>query len=250
MRPLIGITTGGHCLNPILCEAGYEAPWYVANQPYVRGIAATGGAPVLIPAIDSDEILRGIFDHLHGLVLTGGLDMDPASYGEETQPVCGRRDPLRDRVELRLAHWCLESDLPLLAVCRGQQVLNVALGGTLFQDIASQVPGSLVHNPRQRRNSITHDISIEPRSRLASILQCQSIGVNSMHHQAIRTVGRLLAVTAYAPDGVIEGVESPEHRFVVAVQFHPEELQDTDERMQRLFAALVQESAVGSRGGR
>jgi putative glutamine amidotransferase len=249
LRPLIGITTGTHCLHPAQCEAGYEAPQYFTNQPYARAIAVAGGAPILIPAITDDEVLRGVFDYLHGIVFSGGPDIDPARYREGPIPECGIPDPAMDTAELRLARWCLESDRPLLAICRGQQVVNVALGGTLFQDISSQVPGSLVHHPRdQRRCYIVHNISIEPRSRLASILQCQSIGVNSMHHQAIKTVGDGLMVTAHAPDGTIEGVESAEHRFVVAVQFHPEELQGIDERMRRLFTALVQQSAVGTRG--
>lgn len=245
MRPLIGIPTA--TMTP---RDPSRPHGYYCYDGYPQAVAASGGTPVLVPLLDDVSALGEIYRRLDGLLLTGGADVDPAIYGESSHPQLGPGDKAKDRVEMRLIHWALEDDLPLLAICRGQQVLNVALGGTLYQDIASQVPGSLSHHPPgQSRDFIAHSIDVEPASRLDSILQCRSLGVNSLHHQAIRDLAPGLVITARASDGIVEAVESPAHRFVVAVQFHPEELYRADERMRRLFSSLVQACTAETQRG-
>lgn len=237
MRPLIGIPTA--TMTPRDPSRPYGHYCY---EGYPQAVAAAGGAPVLVPLLDDADALREVYRRLDGLLLAGGADVDPMAYGEEPQPQLGPGDRAKDWVEMQMIRWALEDDLPLLAICRGQQVLNVALGGTLYQDIPTQVPGSLPHNPPGRpRDFIAHSIEVVPASRLDSILQSRSLEVNSLHHQAIKDLAPGLVITARASDGIIEAVESPIHRFVVGVQFHPEELYRADERMRRLFTSLVQE---------
>lgn len=244
MRPLIGIPTA--TMNR---HASRHPLGHYCYETYPLAVAAAGGAPVLVPLVDDDDTLHSIHNHLDGLLLTGGADVDPAIYGEAPRHDIGPSDAAKDRVEMRMIRLALDYDLPLLAICRGQQILNVTMGGTLFQDICSQVPASLNHNLSDRpRDLIAHEISVDPSSRLASILRSHTIGVNSLHHQAVKDVAPGLVVTARAADGVIEGLESPAHRFVVAVQFHPEELYQSDQRMRELFVALVQAAAGRTRG--
>lgn len=234
-RPLIGITTGPLAARP---------PWPAGlrqNRSYVRAVAAAGGAPVLIPLLDDPEALRAIYARLDGVLLPGGGDVDPARYGEAARPEYKVEgvDALLDAVELQLARWALDGGRPLLGICRGQQTLNVAAGGTLYQDIAAQVPGSLPHQQPEARTALVHPIAVEPASRLASVLGETALAVNSIHHQAIARLAPGLRAVAQAPDGVLEGVELPTHPFALAVQFHPEELVPDHAPSARLFAAFV-----------
>lgn len=221
-------------------RAGSRRPLVGNNLAYVQALTAAGAAPVLIPPGLDDQALRAICGRLDGLLLTGGADVDPALYGEERQPFCQEPEPERDRLELAMVARALEDDLPVLGICRGMQTLNVALGGDLYQDIEAQEPGKMRHAlsdlPRDHR---AHEVTLEPGSRLAKIVGAERVAVNSLHHQAVRRVGNGARVVAWATDGVAEGMEAPEHRFVVAVQYHPEELAPTDEASRRLFAAFV-----------
>jgi putative glutamine amidotransferase len=167
--------------------------------------------------------------------------MDPATYGEEMTPLCGRIDPPRDQTELALARWAIEDGKPVLGVCRGLQVINVATGGTLYQDLATQYPGAIKHDyyPGHPRDYLAHDIRIEGRSRLHRSFGAEQVRVNSMHHQGIKTLGDTLVPTAWAPDGVIEAAESNEHPFLAGAQWHPEMLADTDAPTLRLFTAFA-----------
>lgn len=184
--------------------------------------------------------LRQLFGLLAGLVLPGGADVAPARYGQEPLPCLGEVDPDLDRVELELARWAVEADLPLLGICRGLQVLNVALGGTLYQDIATQRVGALAHRGAGRpRNELLHPVRLERGSRLAELLGATEFAVNSLHHQAIDQLAGAARAVGWAPDGVIEAIELPDRRFAVAVQFHPEELWPEHEPSRRLFAAFV-----------
>ncbi len=236
MLPVIGITC-----SRISLPGGGER--FGQNAAYVRAVVDAGGAPVLLALDISEKALRAIYDTLDGLLLSGGVDVAPHRYGEMPHPRLGDVDAGRDEVELTVTHWAVADDLPVLAICRGIQLLNVALGGTLYQDIASQVPGALAH-PYQEGNSrghIAHTVDVVPGSHLYRILQPENgvLPVNSMHHQAVKDVAPGCVITARAPDGIIEGLEEPTRRFVVGVQWHPEEMVANDARMRPLFAHFV-----------
>ena len=239
-RPVIGVAT--QTLPAVL---GERPPCWVMGQRYVEVLRAAGGVPWLVPLLPQDpDTLREIFSRLDGVFLTGGVDVDPRHYGEDKLPVCGTTDPDRDAVEIQLLQFALGRHLPVLAVCRGIQVLNVACGGTLYQDVAAQVPAALKHDyfpspENPSRTYLAHDITVRPGSRLGSILGEAVVPVNSMHHQAIKDLAPGLVPSAYAPDGIIEGVEGANGQYLVAVQWHPEELADTQPGMGRLFRTFV-----------
>jgi putative glutamine amidotransferase len=232
MQPLIGLT----CAT---ASGGEGRPLiFRINQAYARAVASAGGVPVLIPSLSATAGLRALYDTLDGILLPGGADIDPARYGEAPDPTVDAPDPSLDETELALARWALAEAKPILGICRGQQVLNVAAGGTLVQDIPSEVPGALIHRV-EPRNALAHSIVVEPDSRLADLLGAVHVDVNSLHHQAVEDVGPGFIVTARAPDGVIEGLERPDHPFAVSVQFHPEELVPGHEASERLLRRFV-----------
>lgn len=209
---------------------------------YVEAITAAGGIPLLIPvplAIeDSLELYRGA----NGLLLAGGEDIDPKEYGETKRLQCRAVSPERDSVELALTRRCLADRKPLLGICRGLQVLNVALGGTLYQDIAADYSTAIKHDSDRWRD-LSHPISIEPKSRLASLFgTSEAVSVNSLHHQAIRDLAPGLTISARSPDGVIEAVEGQGSGYALGVQCHPETLWDrVDTRWEYLFRTFVEE---------
>ena len=234
MPPLIGITC-----SALPAQGNYPAG-FRQHAGYVRSIAQAGGLPVLVPLLDDPVQLRALYDRLDGVLLPGGGDVDPLCYGEPLRPdhdVEGV-DPRRDRVELALARWALADERPLLGVCRGQQLLNVAAGGTLYQDIERQVPSALTHDS-WAWHDLAHALAVEPDSRLAHILGATTLQVNTLHHQAVARVACGLRAVAHAPDGVIEALEHEAHPFALAVQFHPEELTPDHTPSARLFAAFV-----------
>jgi putative glutamine amidotransferase len=239
--PIIGITT-----IAIEAEQKLLPSRLGQNQTYIRGLVRAGAAPLMIPQLADASLVRALYEQLDGLLLPGGEDIDPASYGEARHERCGRVSPERDDMELALARWAVEDGMPLLAICRGIQILNVALGGSLYQDIAAQVPGAERHDwyPGYPRDRLSHQVAITPQTRLATILGARSPRVNSLHHQALKEVPPALTVVARAPDGVIEAVEMTDHPFALGVQWHPEELADGDARAQRLFDALVEACQV------
>ncbi len=229
--PLIGITTHrpddpDHLsLNALL--AGI-----------VQGVERAGGWPVLLPPALGPAALRGVLSRLDGVLFSGGGDLDPARYGAPPHPLAEGIDPARDAAELALVRWAVAEARPLFGICRGAQLLNVALGGTLYGDV-SEHPGALRHvYPSETPADRPHPVQVAEGSRLAGLLGLPVLAVNSLHHQAVRAPAPGLRVTARAPDGLIEAVELPEHPFAVAVQWHPESLPDAPE-MQRLFAGLV-----------
>lgn len=244
-RPVIGIAT--QTLEPI---AGQVPLAWVMGQRYVRALTAAGAVPWIIPLLPDDEpTLRLIYDRLDGLFLTGGVDVDPAFYGEERHTLCGKTDPPRDRTELTLLRWAAAEGKPVLGVCRGIQVINVAGGGTLYQDLGAQFAQALKHDcfPHQgdyRRDSLTHAVRVQADSRLGRILGVEEVPVNSMHHQGIKRLAAGLAPTAFAPDGLIEGVEGVNGQFLVGVQWHPEELTAADPVSRRLFQAFADAASV------
>jgi putative glutamine amidotransferase len=205
-----------------------------------------GGAPVIIPPYLEGSSLRGAFDGIDGLILSGGGDIHPSSFDE---PDCGllwRIDRKRDRAELTLAHWALDEGLPVLGICRGIQTLNVTARGTLIQDIPTQVSGALTHSCIAGRPvpDIAHTVYVDGGSRLCDLVGAGDVGVNSAHHQAVKVPGDGLVAVARAPDGVVEGVEAPAHPFCIGVQWHPEVMVESTPIMRRLFEALVQAAQV------
>jgi putative glutamine amidotransferase len=195
------------------------------------------------------ETLRSIYERLHGLFLTGGVDVNPGRYGEAPSEQCGRTDPDRDAVEIQLLEWAMADRKPVLAVCRGFQVVNVACGGSLYQDVSSQVPTAIKHDyfPTESgdpsRDYLAHEVRVELATRLGRCLGSERAVVNSMHHQGIKTLAPSLAASAWSPDGLIEGIEGTNGQFLVAVQWHPEELIEQPGQ-RRLFTEFLAAAAA------
>ncbi len=247
-RPLIGIPSGSYEL-----PGTPGRPLYRFNGNYTHALAAAGAAPIAIPLDLPEEALRAIFERLDGLCLAGGDDVDPEFYSEARHPSLGRVDLARDATELALARWALASRLPILGICRGIQLLNVAAGGSLYQDIAAQVPGALKHDyhpansPWERP---THSTSLAEGSRLAEICGRRELRTNSFHHQAVKQVAPGFDAVAWAEDGIVEGIEASDQPFALGVQWHPEGMYDTDEYSRRLFAAFLAGAGAGTSGWR
>ena len=238
--PLVGLPT-------LAIPPGPKPPRYGINQSYVRALVASGCAPVMIPLLDDDERLRAIYERLDGIVLPGGADVAPQAYGEEPIRDLNVVEAPRDRTELMLARWAFADDLPLLGICRGQQVLNVALSGSLWQDLRHQGVTSVEHSDAdgRARTALMHRVRLDPDSRLAQLIDETEIQVNSLHHQAIKTIAPQLRVTGKSDDGVIEAIESPERRFLIAVQWHPEEIDDLP-WVRRLFQGFARAAQTTS----
>ena len=246
-RPLIGVPMGRERSARM-----HGLPLYIMNQTYVRVLETVGALPVLIPLSMSEATLRGTFERLDGLFLPGGEDIEPHHYGEQPHERLGATDPERDRTEMLLTSWALETQMPLLAVCRGMQLLNVVCGGTLWQDLASQRPDLAKHDfvpPTYQRYRICHHVRIDGESRLARSLG-RSHEINSMHHQAVKQLGMGLKAVAKDEAGVVEAVEMVDAPWVVGVQWHPEELAKTDSYSARLFGDFVRAAADDWRNGR
>lgn len=232
-KPVIGLTT----YHKISQDS--QVPLYGLMLSYVRAVAGAGGIPILIPLNVGDEDLDEVLRRVDGLLLPGGGDIDPSYYGGRPHELVAEVDHDRDRVELGIARLAVEEHKPLLAICRGHQVLNVALGGTMYEDVATQLPGAIRHDYNHARTELPHRVRIFPGTRLAAILQEEETGVNSIHHQGLRDLAPELTVSAIAPDGLVEGVEIQGHPFAVGVQWHPENLLQVAPVMRNLFTALV-----------
>ena len=230
--PVIAVTAS-------LLDASDDRPPRVAlNAAYLRAIEQAGGLPWLLPPGLEPVTIRTVLDRCDGLMLTGGGDISPARYREPLTGSIGISEP-RDTMEFAALEIALERQIPLLAICRGLQVLNVALGGSLWQDLPSQRPSDITHSQSDDRHIATHHVAVEPESKLAAALGATSIETNSMHHQGINRLGEGLCAVARTTDGLIEGIELPNCPFALAVQWHPEELTATHEHARNLFAAFV-----------
>lgn len=231
MRPIIGLT---HSLQ------GNEDSVYTPTS-YPNAIIEAGGTPIFLPVTSDPELLSQYLDMVDGILFTGGDDIDPQFFGENQIWGCGEVIPKRDECEIRLCRMALERKTPVLGICRGIQLLNVALGGTLYQDLASQKKDSIRHQQQQRSRYGSHPVALSNGSRLAGIYGRNSVMVNSHHHQAVKDAAEALAVTALSPDGVIEGIEMPGHPFFVGVQWHPERQVQNPEDTEhiKLFRAFV-----------
>jgi putative glutamine amidotransferase len=210
------------------------------KDDYLTALARAGAdIKVLDPATDR---VADVIAHCDGLLLTGGADVDPIHYGEQERHPTLSLEPDRDDYEFDLARAAMAANLPMLAICRGVQLLNVAAGGTLFQDLPSQSPSSVDHRVRQPLNQAVHSVAVTPGSRLAALVtvaDTHDIEVNSRHHQAIRTVAPGFAVAAVAPDGIVEGIERQGEHFCIGVQWHPENFWETGE-FNTLFEGFVE----------
>ncbi len=248
-RPVIGLTTQTlHSIDGI--PPGLPSSW-VMNQRYFLAATMVGAVPWMIPLLDDDlNTLREIYERLDGILIPGGVDLNPAEYGEAVRPECGNLDPARDRVELQLTLWAMEDGKPVLGLCRGLQVINVARGGTLWQDLAAQNGAYDKHDyfptAGYERDHLAHDVDVVPGTVLAHFLESTRVPVNSMHHQGIRTLGRGLVVSATAPDGLIEAVEGDSDAFLVGVQWHPEVFEMADPHARHLFGGFIQASRAWS----
>ena len=218
------------------------------NEAYVLAVRAAGLTPLILPPLDPAEI-EPVLDAVGGVILTGGEDVDPKEYGADAGPKTDAPHRERDKYELALVRLAHERRIPTLAICRGIQVVNVALGGTLVQDIASECPSPIDHDQSKERKTRVHDVSVERRSRLADAIGDERITVNSSHHQAVARVGDGLRVTARSPDGIVEGAEwEADDWWMLAVQWHPEELTETpedwDRKLFESFAEVVRSSST------
>jgi len=236
--PVIGIT----------CSWEIDRAAYLSPRDYTDAVRAAGGRPVLLPhtTLESGEA-ESVLSRIDGLLLSGGTDLDPATFGEEPRFPLKAIDPVRDGFELALSRTALTTGLPVFGICRGIQVLNLAAGGTVYQDLSGQVPGALRHEQDAPRWHPTHTVSIEKGTKLHAILEEALCRVNSFHHQAVRDAAPGFAVSATASDGVVEAIEATDAPFVLGVQWHPENTYRTLASSRRLFAAFVTAARAGSR---
>ncbi|HET7321931.1 MAG TPA: gamma-glutamyl-gamma-aminobutyrate hydrolase family protein [Longimicrobiaceae bacterium] len=233
MRPLIAVTTTRYA-------GKHRVPQLMLDDRYVQALDRAGATSLLLtPAHDARSMQR-ILDLAGGLVLTGGEDVDPARFGQEPHPTLQELCRERDEMEVRALEMALARGMPVIAICRGVQLLNVALGGTLYQDLPSQRGGDLKHEQEASVDEEWHEVRVEEGSRLAEALGDTRLRVNSFHHQAVDQVAPGLRPTAWADDGVVEGVEMPGREWVLGVQWHPERgWEEPDGASARLFRAFV-----------
>lgn len=233
MKPIIGITT--------FLESKAKESYESVNYNYIKSVYLAGGIPVLIPIVEDEEIVNNYLKSIDGLILSGGEDVSPLMYGEnpmeKVQLICAQRD----KFEKELFLEALKSNIPVLGICRGLQVMNVALGGTLYQDINTQIENSLGHYQKDTpANNLYHQIKIDDESILFDIFDEKKISINSFHHQSIKKIGNGLEEIAWSVDGVVEGIEHISKDFALGVQWHPEDLAVKYPEFLNLFKALVQ----------
>lgn len=236
--PVIGIT----CTDLRVEDA---PPRYAQNQSYVTAVERAGGAPFLIPQIAEVDLLAALYRRCDGILLPGGGDVAPALYHERPRAELRSVSHVRDDMEMLLTRWALDpaAPKPLLAICRGIQVLNVAMGGSLYQDLSQRRRETQLHDSQgHARTYLAHQVEVVQPSLLYRVAGETVLQTNSFHHQAIKKPAPRLSVTAWATDGVVEAVEVPDHPFAIGVQWHPEELATIDGAAQRLFDALVASS--------
>jgi putative glutamine amidotransferase len=232
--PLIGISMS-------VTVGGKRPERAYLNTAYLVAVQRAGGLPLALPPQLDQRAQRALFRRVDGVLLTGGGDVDPARFNEAPHPTTSEISQARDGLEIALVEHALDRRVPLLALCRGIQVLNVALGGTLHQDVGSDPGTPIQHSQTAPRHELTHAVKVVPGSRLEGVLGVDQLHVNSFHHQAIKSLGRGLVAVAFAEDGLIEGAELEDpSRFVLGVQWHPEELATEHETARRLFEALVE----------
>lgn len=238
MKPVIGVTPDFNAGDR--ADMGGREPTYFLRARYVQAIEELGGIPLILPLVAGVAARRRLLDGVDGLLLTGsGPDLSPTLYGERQRykfPLVSAR---RADFELELVRQARVRDLPLLGICGGMQAVNVACGGSLFQDIPSQVEHALDHRQKTKATHVSHPVAVASKSLLKKIVGRATIMVNSSHHQSVKRVAPSLTGSAVAPDGIVEAIESPAHRFLLAIQWHPEFLFERYRVHRRLFEALL-----------
>lgn len=235
MRPLIGVIP--------LYDDERDSIWMVPG--YLEGLREAGAIPLILPLNLDKEEFNDIKEKFSGFLLTGGHDVSPELYGEQKEDVCGRCSPERDRLESMVFLYALHKDIPVLGICRGIQLINALMGGTLYQDLPSRFQGkvNIEHHMAAPYNRHVHHLDILRNTPLYGVLKKEDIGVNSYHHQGIRDVGQGLEVMAYSEDGLAEAVYVPNRRFIWGIQWHPEFMYQTDHNQQQIFRAFVDSCA-------
>lgn len=213
------------------------------THDYVTAVIHSGGAPVIMPFVNDEKTLTAALDACDALLLTGGADVDPACYGEKKLPCCGEIAPTRDAIDLILIRHAMEKGMPILGICRGMQILNCALGGTLYQDIETQFSPALKHPCYDIPRSDVHAMRYERGTLLHGIVGMEQSMVNSRHHQAVKALAADMRPTAWAPDGLLEGMEAANGAPIVAIQWHPEALEDRLPEQKRIFEWLMREAS-------
>jgi putative glutamine amidotransferase len=235
MKPIIGVTAS-------LREGRVNL-----DNDVLQSVLLAGGIPYILPYTKDLSVIDEIVQHIDGLVLSGGVDINPTFFGEEPIPGLGEIMPERDSLELALIEKALGADLPILAICRGVQILNVAAGGNMYQDLYSQKTGLLQHSQRAPETHLSHFVTTPEGSMLQTIADCTKFKVNSYHHQAVKDPAPGFIISASSSDGVVEAIESERHFFVLGVQWHPEHLTSFDEISKRIFQAFIQASECKDR---
>jgi putative glutamine amidotransferase len=232
--PRIGITPD------VSVSVSAKEPVTIIQARYARAVEQAGGVPLILPPLPSSRTVRAMIESLDGLVVSGGnFDIHPKFYGERPLAALGDIKEERTEFELGLIALALARDMPLLGICGGAQAINVALGGSLYQDIDTQYPNRIEHQRSQLKDRGGHTVVIHERTKLRKIVGKPRLEVNTTHHQAVKTPGKRLVVNATAEDGIVEGIESIAHSFVMGVQWHPEFLVHRDAMQRKIFAALV-----------
>jgi putative glutamine amidotransferase len=238
MKPVIGVTPDFNAGDRK--DMGGREPTYFLRARYIRAIEELGGIPLILPLVAAPASRRRLLDGIDGLLITGsGPDLSPRLYGERQQyrfPLVSER---RADYEFDLVRQARTRDLPLLGICGGMQTVNVACGGSLFQDIPSQVQDALDHRQKAKAIHVSHPVTVAPKSLLRKIVGQVTLMVNSSHHQSVKRVAPSLVASAVAPDGIVEAIESPAQRFLLAIQWHPEFLFERHVTHKRLFEALL-----------
>ena len=232
-KPIIAVTP--------LYDAERESLWMLPG--YLEGLRAAGALPLILPLETEPEDLDRCLDLADGLLFTGGQDVDPALYGEQIRPVCGALCPARDRLEQALLRGVLERGLPAFGICRGLQLINAALGGSLYQDLSTDRPSQLRHRMDRPYDRACHEVELLPDTPLWELLGCDRLGVNSCHHQGVKDLAPALQPMARAGDGLIEAAWCPSHPFLWAVQWHPEFFGPGHGPSLALFCAFVRACA-------
>ena len=245
-QPVVGVTAD-IMIGPDSSHRFPNEPVAFLAKRYTEALIACGAIPIILPPLAARSAIRALLEQLDGILISGGnFDIDPRIYGEEPCTILGEIKDERTQFELELVSLGMEHDTPILGICGGEQAINVALGGSLYQDIRKQLPQALAHELGALRETGGHLIKTRPGTKLHQILAKDSLEVNTTHHQSIKTLGRGLIANATSEDGVIEGVESENHSFVIGVQWHPELLIHKEPAQQRIFASFVSASrAVG-----
>ncbi|HSF67615.1 MAG TPA: gamma-glutamyl-gamma-aminobutyrate hydrolase family protein [Nitrospiraceae bacterium] len=247
MKPIIGVTPDFNAGNRK--EWGGREPTYFLRARYIRAIEELGGIPLVLPLVADRAARRRLLKQINGLLLTGsGPDLPPSLYGERQRYPFELVSERRASFELDIVNLARQSDVPLLGICGGMQAMNVACGGSLFQDISSQISVPLQHRQSTPATNFSHTVTITPGSLLRRIVRSVSMRVNSSHHQSVKVVAPSLIASAVASDGIVEAIEYPAHPFFLGIQWHPEFLFDRHPLHRRLFEAFLRAARATNRG--